>query len=405
MERLGCPTLTVLALFGGGGTADVLWGDGSTDPSILLMRVLIRQSRGRWALVAAGTAFLCGLPALLGAWPVPVSGLSAGQLRARILASAAVPYQGYAESSAGLGLPSLPDVGDVTALLDGTTHQYAWYRSATQWRADMLTTAGENDTYQAGALGTFDWTYTTDTLTQIFGSQPVRLPRAADLLPPALAQRLVSYAGPGTRLATLPTARIAGIDAAGLRLTPAGRTSTISAVDVWADPGSGLPVKVEVFGRLAAAPVLVSRFLDVSLTRPDVATVRPGFGPEVGYARVGEPDVTRVLRGFGPPLPASLGGASRVPGPPGVPGIAAYGSGFARFAVIPLPGRTGLSVLQAATSAGISVQLGSVPAVVIQTPLLTVLVAHPVAAPVYLLTGTVTPAVLERAAGQLPEYP
>ena len=368
------------------------------------MRVVTRQSRGRWALVAAGTVLLCGLPVMISAWPVPASALSAAQLRARILRSAAVPYQGYAESSASLGLPSLPDVGDVTTLLDGTTDQYAWYRSARQWRADVLTTAGEKDTYRAGALGTFEWTYTTDTLTQIVGSQPVRLPRAADLLPPALAQRLVSYAGPGTRLAALPAERVAGVDAAGLRLTPAGRTSSISAVDVWADPRTGLPVEVEVFGREAAAPVLVSRFLDVSLSEPAVATVQPDLGPDAGYASVGEPDVTRILRGFGPPLPASLGGASRVPGPPGLPGIAAYGSGFSRFAVIPLPGRTGVEVLQAATSAGVSVQLGNVPAVVIETPLLTVLVAQPVAAPVYLLTGTVTATVLERAVGQLPEY-
>lgn len=370
------------------------------------MRVVTRQARGRWALVAAGTALLCGLPALIGAWPVPASGLSAGQLRARILASVAVSYQGYAESSAGLGLPSLPDVGDVTALLDGTTDQYAWYRSARQWRSDVLTTAGENDTYHAGALGTFEWVYSTDTLTQVLGSQPIRLPRAADLLPPALAQRLVSYAGPDTRLSTLPAERIGSVDAAGLRLVPAGSTSTISAVEVWADPQTGLPVDVKVFGRQNAAPMLVSRFLDVSLTRPAVAAVQPAIGPEAGFTSVGEPDVTRILRGFGPRLPASLGGASRVPGPSGLPGIAAYGSGFARFAVVPLPGRTGSSVLQAATSAGVSVQLASgVPAVVIETPLLTVLVARPASAPVYLLTGTVTAAVLERAAGQLPEYP
>src|SRR5262249_24190191 len=159
-----------------------------------------------------------------------------------------------------LGLPNLPDVGDITTLLDGTTDQYAWYRSASQWRADVVTTAGENDTYEAGALGSFEWGYTTDTLTQIFGSQPVRLPRPADLLPPALAQRLVSYAGPGTQLATVPAERVGGIDAAGLRLTPAGNTSTISAIDVWADPRTGLPVEVKVFGRQATAPVLVSRF-------------------------------------------------------------------------------------------------------------------------------------------------
>ncbi|HEY7323715.1 MAG TPA: hypothetical protein VH520_02720, partial [Streptosporangiaceae bacterium] len=339
--------------------ADVLWGNGSPTAQHAVMRVVTRQSQGRWALVAAGTALLCGLPAVIAAWPVPASGLSATQLRARILASAAVPYQGYAESSAGLGLPSLPDVGNITTLLDGTTDQYAWYRSASQWRADVLTTAGENDTYEAGALGSFEWVYTTDTLTQIFGSQPVRLPRAADLLPPALAQRLVSYAGPGTRLATVPAERVGGIDAAGLRLAPAGSTSTISAVDVWADPRTGLPVEVKVFGRHVAAPVLVSRFLDVTLTRPASATVQPSLGV-AGYASVGEPDVRRILRGFGPPLPASLGGASRLPDQLGLPGIAAYGSGFSRFAVVPVPGRDGASVLQAATSAGVSVQLGSV---------------------------------------------
>lgn len=365
------------------------------------MRVVSRRASGRWALVAAGTALLCGLPALIGAWPVPAAGLSAAQLRTRILASAAVPYQGYAESSARLGLPTLPDVGDVTSLLDGTTDQYAWYRSASQWRADVLTTAGENDTYQAGALGTFEWSYSSSTLTEIVGSQPVRLPRAADLLPPALAQRLVSYAGPGTRLSVVPAQRVAGVDAAGLRLTPAGQTSIISSVEVWADPRTGLPVQVEVFGRALAAPVLVSRFLDVSLSRPAASTVQPSLGP-AGFASVSEPDVRRILRGFGPPLPASLGGESRVAGPPGLPGIAAYGSGFSRFAVIPVPGRDGASVLAAATAAVGTVQLGSVPAAVMETPLLTVVVAQPAGAPVYLLTGTVTAAVLERAVAQLP---
>ena len=50
-------------------------------------------------------------------------------LRTRILASAHVPYQGYAESTVSLGLPSLPDLSGVSMLLDGTTDQYTWYRS------------------------------------------------------------------------------------------------------------------------------------------------------------------------------------------------------------------------------------------------------------------------------------
>lgn len=381
-----------------------MWSDGCPNAPDVLMRVVSRQARRRWLIVAAGTAVLCGLPALIAAWPVPAATVSARQIRARILSSANVPYQGYAESTVDLGLPSLPDLGDVTSLLDGTTDQYAWYLSPDQWRADVLTTAGETDTYQVGPYGTFDWNYSNNLLTQIVGIEPVRLPRAADLLPPALAQRLLSYVGPAVRVATLPAERVAGVDAAGLRLTPTGSTSTISAVDVWADPRTGLAVEVEIFGRDSAAPVLVSRFLDVSFARPSAATVTPNAGPGSGYATSTLPDVTRILHGYGPELPPSLGGAPEVAGVPGLPDLAAYGSGFARFAVVPLPTSTGESLLQAASSAGVTVQLGGGTAVIIQTPLVTVLITQQSVGPVYLLAGTVTPTVLERAAQQLTVY-
>jgi hypothetical protein len=385
--------------------ADVLWVHGRPNAHDVLMRVVSRQARRRWIIVAAGTALLCGLPALIAAWPVPAAAVSARQLRARILTSAGVSYQGYAESTVDLGLPNLPDVGDVTSLLDGTTDQYAWYLSADKWRADVLTTAGETDTYQAGSYGTYDWSYSSDLLTQILGNEPVRLPRAADLLPPALAERLVSYAGASTRESTLPDQRVAGVDAAGLRLTPAGSTSTISAVDVWADPRTGLAVEVEIFGRYSPVPVLVSRFLDVSFARPALATVTPNVSGASRFATTDLPDVSRILHGYGPGLPSTLGGEPEVAGVAGLPDLAAYGSGFARFAVVPLPDRTGQSLLQAASSAGVTIELGSGTAVIIQTPLVTVLLSEQPSRPTYLLAGTVTATVLEHAAHQLPEYP
>ena len=381
-----------------------MWWDGRPNAHDVLMRVVSRQARRRWGIVAAGTAVLCGLPALIAAWPVPAAAVSAAGLKDRILSSSGVPYQGYAESNVDLGLPSLPDVGNVTSLLDGTTDQYAWYRSPDEWRADVLTDAGETDTYQTGAYGTFEWNYTSNLLTQIIGSEPVRLPRAADLLPPALAERLLSYAGSATAVTRLPSQRVAGVDAAGLRLTPASSTSTISAVDVWADPRTGLAVQVEIFGRYSTAPVLVSRFLSVSFAPPALATVSPNLSAGVDFASSELPDVTRIVNGYGPQLPASLGGVAEVAGVPGLPDLAAYGSGFARFAVVPLPASTGQSLLQAASSAGITIQLGSGTAVVIQTPLLTVLLSQQPASPIYLLTGTVTASVLERAAEQLPGY-
>ncbi len=382
--------------------ADVVWGGARRrNAPDLLMRVVTRQAYRRWSIVAAGTALLCGLPALIAAWPVPAAAVSTAQLRARILSSASVPYQGYVESNVDLGLPTLPDLGNVTSLLDGTTDQYAWYLSADQWRADVLTSTGETDTYQSSEFGTYEWNYGSNLLTQVLGSEPVRLPRAADLLPPALAQRLLSYVGSATRVSALSARRIAGVDAAGLRLTPTGSTSTISAVDVWADSRTGLAVEVEIFGRGSTTPVLVSQFLSVSFARPSVATLTPNLSPSVNFATSSLPDVTRIVNGYGPELPASLGGIARVAGVPGLPDVAAYGSGLARFAVIPLPYSTGQSLIQAASSAGVTVRLGSGTAVIIQTPLVTVLVSQQSFGPVYLLAGTVTATVLERAAQAL----
>ncbi len=341
---------------------------------------------------------------MIGALPVRGSALTAAQLRARILASSAVPYQGYAESTVDLGLPDLPDLGDVSTLLDGTTDQYAWYRSPGQWRADVLTTAGENNVYQAGQA-TYLWDYGRNLLTQITGAEPVRLPRAPDLLPPALGRRLLSFASSADRLSRLPSRRIAGVDAAGLRIVPADPATTVGQVDIWADPASGLPVLVEVIGRGASAPALLTRFLQVSGSRPALATVMPAPAPDVGVSTARLPDVSGILRGFGPPLPGRLAGAGRIPAPAGLRDLGAYGTGFSRFAVLPLPGNVGSQALAAASGAAAGagqVRLADGTGVLIETPLLTVLLARSeYGGPVYLLAGAVTPALLMRAGSGL----
>jgi len=328
--------------------------------------------------------------------------MSAASLRARILRSADAPYQGYAESSVDLDLPTLPDLGDVSSLLDGVTDQYAWYRSPGEWRSDVITQTGETDTYQTGN-GTFQWDYSENLLTQITGAQPVRLPRAADLLPPSLALRLLSFASSATHFSRLPTQRIAGVDAAGLRLAPDDPDTTIAAVDIWADPATGLPVEVEIFGQGSAAPVLVARFLDLTQSRPPLSVVTPDPAPGVGTTTTRLPNVSGILNQFAPPLPAQIAGMSRVPVPDGLTDVAAYGSGFARFAALPLPSRVGESALNAAQSAGAGgVSLPGGTGALIETPLLTVLLAQSQnGGPVYLLTGAVAPSLLIRAGSAL----
>jgi hypothetical protein len=354
--------------------------------------------------VVCGVAALCALPAVVAALPVPGSDLSAAQLRARIMASEDAPYQGYAESDVDLDLPSLPDLSDVTGLLDGVTDQYTWYRSPDRWRADTLTAAGEDDVYQT-PQGMFLWDYARNLFTQVTGAQPVRLPRAADLLPPALARRLLGFAGSASRISRMASQRVAGVDAAGLRLVPADPSSTIGAVDIWADPATGLPVQVEVFGRGPGAPVLTARFLDLTQTRPALATVTPDPAPGVGFTRSQLPDVSGILNGFGPPLPYLLAGFPRVASPTGLADVAAYGSGFSRFVVLPLPADVGTQALNTALAAGGEIKLPSGIGVLIRTPLLTVLLARwSYGGPTFLFTGAVTAALLRRAASALLEY-
>jgi hypothetical protein len=375
-------------------------GDNARPPRPV--SVVRRQARRRWLAVACGVAALCGLPAIVGAWPVPASSLSAAALRARILRSAGAPYQGYVESSVDLDLPSLPDLAEVSSLLDGVTDQYAWYRSPGQWRADVITGTGETDTYQT-SFGSFQWDYASNLLTQIAGAQPVRLPRAADLLPPALAQRLLGFASSGTRFSRLPSERIAGVDAAGLRLLPDDPATTVGAVDIWADPASGLPVEVAVIGRGGAKPVLLTRFLELSESRPPLSVVTPDPAPGTGITTTRLPDVSRILNRFAPPLPGQIAGLSRVAVPSGLTDVAAYGTGFSRFAVLPLPYRVGQSALSAAQSAGAGgISLSGGTGALIETPLLTVLLAQSQSGgPVYLLTGAVTPGLLVRAGSDL----
>jgi hypothetical protein len=279
-----------------------------------------------------------------------------------------------------------------------------------------VTGTGESDTYADGGV-TYLWTYGTNLLTQVTGAEPVRLPRAPDLLPPALARRLLDTAGRADRISRLPTRRIAGVDAAGLRLVPTGAGTTIGSVEIWADPASGLPVAVQISGRGTAQPVLISTFLELSRTQPDLTAVIPHPAPDVGFTTTRLPNVDGVLNGDGDgdgdstPFPAQLGGQRHVVLPGSPRGVAVYGTGFSRFVLLPLPRGVGTDALNSAIQAGADTvtlaagaggQAAAQAAVLIRTPLLSVLMVRAgFHHAVFLFTGAVTPALLEKSASAL----
>ena len=352
-----------------------------------------------------GVAVLCCLPVLASALPASVPTLTAAQLENRILGSQRMSFSGYAESNATFGLPPLPAFSTVTPLLDGVTRMRVWQASPDRWRVDTLSDAGENDAYQAGS-NAFVWDSGQQLLTGIYGPQVLRLPRAADLVPSALAIRIINEAGPGAKLSLLPPRRLAGESAAGLEITPTSPQSTVARADVWASPGTGLPLLVEVFNRGSAQPALETQFLQAGPWTPDTSVLTPQRGPGTGFTTTTPSEFAGVLQNLDDEvLPASLAGFARQPSP--VPQIGVYGSGLTAFAVLTFRRDTGGQLLGDALDAGAApLTYGDGTGAVASAPLVNLVLVHPYRSPdTFLLVGLVNRAALERAGAVLAAKP
>jgi hypothetical protein len=361
----------------------------------------------RWAAVTAVVALLCALPVLASALPVRVPKLTASQLRGRILASAGLSYAGYAESNATFGLPSLPGLAGLTSLLDGVTKMRVWQASADRWRVDMQSDTGERDTYQLGSQS-YIWDSGEQLLTQVVGQPSVRLPQAADLAPPALAIRLLDEAGPRARFSVIPPVRVAGSSAAGLQLTSADPASTIARIDIWAEPGNGLPLMVEIFGRGSSTPALESQFFQVGPWRPEAAVLTPQRGPGTGFTVASASRLSGELNNLATTnLPGQLAGRGRVAEPAAFDEVGVYGGGLSTFVVLGIRGRRDL-VGDALAAGGAALSLTGGTATLISAPLVNAVILRPAGSCVtYLIAGTISASVLEQSAVTLTQdsYP
>ena len=143
----------------------------------------------RWAAVVLGTAVLVAVPAGLRAWPAEDRDVSAADLLTLVERGADHPYSGLVESQGTLQLPVADRFTDVGELFGGTTRMRVWWRSADAWRVDKLLTAGEDDLVH-DEHGTTRWRY-EQADARHGPDPPIRLPRSADLVPPAVAHLLL----------------------------------------------------------------------------------------------------------------------------------------------------------------------------------------------------------------------
>ncbi|TCO48801.1 hypothetical protein EV192_11522 [Actinocrispum wychmicini] len=356
----------------------------------------------RWFVVAGLTAAAAAVPVVSSVWPARDTRTDAAKLRERMLRSADVAHQGYAESVGRLAVPELPKLASVTALLSGTTQMRTWYAARDRYRFAVLNTAGERDVFHE-VDAEYLWDSGQNTFTEA-ADLMVRLPRAGDLLPPDLARRILAGA-PGDAVSAIASKRVAGVSAAGLRLAPADPDTTVGYVDMWADPDSGLPLQVELTAKGASSPVIMGRFLEIDLGPPPESALSYEVGPDVGFNTAELPDVTSVLASGGLVRPPGrlAGRARRSDALAGLPGVGLYGAGLSSFVMLQLPRDLANSAVDAAVKAGAQQTEDFVR---LEIPPLSLAVQRvPRNRRTYLLAGLVSATVLQQAGTELAALP
>jgi hypothetical protein len=351
----------------------------------------------RWlAVILTAFAFIA-VPLLMSARPAAPSDISATELAGRVRQSTDVAWSGFVETSGTLQVPDNESFATLAQLLGENTQLRVWWRSADDWRVDRIRSTGETNLFRQQGY-TIRWVFESQTAT-LSPVSKIRLPDASDLLPPTLARALMQ----GVRddeLSPLPSRRVAGIDAPGLRLTPDEEATTVAHVDIWAEPGSGLPMRVELYGVGEQRPVLTTTLHEVGLgeASAEITNFTPAAGVRVNYEQ--SVDVAAAANAFAPyDLPASLAGLSSRDGEdPGAVGI--YGRGPTTLIALPLRGRVAGALRRQLSDRG-SALFTDVGTLAPVGPVGLLITPRREQGGAFLLAGTVTSETLQQAATEL----
>ena len=351
---------------------------------------------GRWLVVLLATVALVAAPlAVRERTPTP-SDVGAAELVQQIQTSGGASWSGHVESSGTLAVPDDQSFANLATLLGESNELRVWWRSPRDWRIDRIRGTGETDLYRSGQA-LIRWVFESGTAT-VTPVSKVRLPDASDLLPPTLGRSLLQGARPD-ELTRLPARRVAGVDAPGVRLRPGDAASTVGRVDVWADPQTGLPLRVELSGLAEDRPTLTTALTELDRrTPPPSATVfRPSADSTLEFEE--SVDVAAAANAFAAvDLPATLAGLpSRSGEDPGAVGV--YGRGATTLIALPLRGQVAGPLRARLQSSGTAEQT----AVGTLAPIgpVGLLLTDRRERGSFLLAGTVTGETLQRAATEL----
>lgn len=353
----------------------------------------------RWGIVGLGVAVLAVVPVTLQALPAHDDGSSAAELLAAVRFASSAPFSGYVEAQGSVRLPISDQFTDVADLFGGRTTMRVWWRSADDWRVDSLGVTGESDLYH-NEQGTTAWSYERNRAT-FSRNVTVRLPQSVDLLPPELAHHVLEGVV-ADEVSRIPANNVAGVDAPGFRVVPSAPQSSVTSVDIWVEPSSGVPVKVTVHGA-GARPVMQTRFLDLDMGMPAEQQTMLDLSPAAELQFDDVVDIAAAANRYSQlAAPPSLGGLDRRR--TGLGAVGLYGSGVTLLVAIPLwdpaagPLRDQLMATPGALDTRLGLTLGA-------DPLNLLLTVPPFEDGSWLLAGTVTPETLRAAARQIAANP
>jgi hypothetical protein len=349
----------------------------------------------RWAAVALGVLLVVGVPVAIRAIPPSDPDVGAGELLAAVAGSEDHPWSGYVETEGALDLPVEDDFSDVGSLFGESTRMRAWWRGDDDWRVDRLLVAGETDLVHHSGL-TIEWSYEGDR-ARLSRDPDIRLPRTADLVPPVLAERLLRDVDAGD-VVRIDARRVAGVDAPGLRLEPTAPQASVDHVDLWADPESGVPLRIEVYAAGEPSPSFTTEFRDFSAATPSTAATDFPAAPGIRVDHDDVLDIADAANQYAPLRPPDrVGGLAKSSTSDGAVGV--YGVGLTQLIAIPMRHREADPLRE---------QLGQTPGVrhlasgtVVSAGPLGVLLTGEDGDGGWLLAGTVTEATLVEAAGDL----
>lgn len=353
----------------------------------------------RWLLVALVAVAVAIPPTLIHVLPAGGSDLTAAQVAAQIRTSRTLGWSGEVHSQGSLQVPKTDSFGSgVARLLGEDTDLRVWWHDEKYWRVDRTRGSGESDLVRNDEQFV-RWVFESKKAT-VTRYSAVRLPNEADLLPSTLASRMLSGAK-SSDLSRLPARRIAGHSSAGLRLVPADDRSTLSHVDIWADEGSGLPTRVEVYADGTSSSVLTTEVTNLDLDTPSLSRTKFAFPDGIRIVTSYALDDAAGANAFAPfEMPDEAGGLQRSGDPQDFRAVGVYGKGPSAVIAIPLREHIGRSLYaQLSKSPAANVHDNGVDLAV--GPLSILLTGDRKGA--FLLVGTVTTDALARVGSDLRE--